>query len=424
MGHTPVAGLRQRLLFVHQSFPGQFKYLAPALKQRGFDVKALLHHSQPGAAPTAIYGIPVHTWTPQRGTTTQAHPWALDYETKLIRGQCVAELADRLRQQNWQPDLIIGHPGWGELLFLKQIWPLVPQLHFLEFFYQARGLDVGYDPEFSATSCWQDQARVQSKCAAALMSLEEMDAGLSPTRFQASTYPYWCQQKIHVIHDGIDTSLLRPNPTASLNLSGAHPIQLTARDTVLTFVNRNLEPYRGYHRFMRALPEIQRRCPDLVTVIVGGDGVSYGAAAPAGHTWKQIYLDKVAGDLDLQRVFFVGNLSYTKYQHLLQISCCHVYFTYPFVLGWSCLEALSTGCIVIGSDTEPVREVIEHNKNGLLVDFFDQDALIESVVDVVTHPQNFSQIRELARESVVAGYDLQSHCLPAQIELVDSLLAS
>lgn len=425
MSHSHVASPRQRLLFIHQNFPGQFKHLAPALKRQGFDIKALLYRKQEAAAPAAIHGIPVHTWTPKRGTTAEAHPWALDYETKMIRGQCVAELADRLRQQEWNPDLIIGHPGWGELLFLKQIWPMVPQLHFLEFFYQARGLDVGFDPEFSTTSRWEDQARVQSKCAAALMSLEEMDAGLSPTRFQAGTYPQWCQNRIHVIHDGIDTNHLKPDPTASLSLStSSQQIQLTAQDPVLTFVNRNLEPYRGYHRFMRALPEIQKRCPDLITIIVGGDGVSYGAAASSGLTWKQIYLDEVAERLQLDRVFFVGNTCYKDYQQLLQISSCHVYFTYPFVLGWSCLEAMSIGCVVIGSDTEPVREVIQHNKNGLLVNFFDQDALIRAVTDVIASPERFEKIREQARASVVADYDLNKHCLPSQMELVDSLITS
>jgi len=336
----------------------------------------------------------------------------------------VAEHGDGLRQQGWQPDLIIGHPGWGELLFLKQIWPDVPQLHFLEFFYHATGFDVGFDAEFSVASSWQDQACVHSKSAAALLGLGEMDAGLSPTRFQASSYPNWCQDRIHVIHDGIDTTLLRPDPTASLGLSGLCQIQLSAKDPVLTFVNRNLEPYRGYHRLIRALPEIQRRCPDLVTVIVGGDGVSYGSAAPTGRTWKQIYLDEVAFDLDLARIFFVGNISYDVYRRLLQISRCHVYFTYPFVLGWSCLEALSTGCVVVGSDTAPVREVIEHGDNGLLVDFFDQDALIASVVDVINNPFSYAQLRDRARTSVVESFDLQTHCLPAQLRLVDALLTA
>ncbi|WP_010312813.1 glycosyltransferase [Synechococcus sp. CB0205] len=424
MAATSPSALTQRLLFIHQNFPGQFKHLAPALQRLGYDVRALYHHSASSAPFRTISGIPVESWSPQRGTTLQAHPWAHDYETKLIRAHCVAEQAERLRNQGWTPDLIIGHPGWGELLFLKQIWPDVPQLHFLEFFYRAQGLDVGFDPEFSALSKWQEQARVHSKSAAALMGLEEMAAGLSPTHFQAQTYPQWCQQRIRVIHDGIDTALLSPDPQASLSLSGIRRITLTHDQPVLTFVNRNLEPYRGYHRLMRSLPEIQRLCPNLITVIVGGDGVSYGAAAPEGKTWKSIFLDEVATELDLDRLFFVGNTSYDVYRRLLQVSSCHVYYTYPFVLGWSCLEALSTGCVVVGSDTEPVREVIEHENNGLLVDFFDQDRLTSSVVSVIQSPERFASMRHRARASVVSGYDLKTHCLPAQIELVKSLFDS
>jgi glycosyltransferase involved in cell wall biosynthesis len=417
---NPPPGLQRKILFIHQNFPGQFKHLAPALQRQGYDVKALCQQSQQSSA--AVAGIPLQTWAPQRGTTTAAHPWAHDYETKLIRGECVAQQAERLQQQGWQPDLIIGHPGWGELLFLRQIWPQTPQLHFLEFFYRASGLDVGFDPEFSAQNRWTDQARVHSKSAAALLGLEEMSAGLSPTHFQASTYPAWSQDRISVIHDGIDTSLMQPNPAASLELSGSKTLKLTAADQVLTFVNRNLEPYRGYHRFMRALPEIQRHCPDLLTLIVGGEGVSYGAAPPGNGSWKQIYLEEVAEQLDQDRVFFVGNTPYDVYRSLLQISSCHVYFTYPFVLGWSCLEAMAAECLVVGSDTAPVREVIQHDQNGLLVDFFDQDALVRSVVAAIHHPERYRGLRQNARRSVIEHYDLDRHCLPGQQQLVDSLL--
>jgi len=413
-------GVQQKILFIHQNFPGQFKHLAPALQRQGYEVKALCLQSQQTSAAAA--GIPLQTWTPQRGTTTTAHPWAHDYETKLIRGECVAEQAERLQKQGWQPDLIIGHPGWGEMLFLSQIWPQIPQLHFLEFFYRASGFDVGFDPEFSAQNNWTDQARVHSKSAAALLGLNEMAAGLSPTRFQASTYPAWCQDRISVIHDGIDTSLIKPNPAASLDLSGSKTLRLNGADSVLTFVNRNLEPYRGYHRFMRALPEIQRHCPNLVTLIVGGEGVSYGAAAPQNCSWKQIYFEEVAGQLNHERVFFLGNVSYGVYRSLLQISSCHVYFTYPFVLGWSCLEAMAAECLVVGSDTLPVREAIQHGHNGLLVDFFDQDALVSAVVGAIQHPEKHRSLRQNARRSVIERYDLINHCLPAQQQLVRGLL--
>jgi glycosyltransferase involved in cell wall biosynthesis len=225
-----------------------------------------------------------------------------------------------------------------------------------------------------------------------------------------------------VIHDGINTSQVVPNPGAQLRLGRQGPI-IRNGDPVLTFVNRNLEPYRGYHRFMRALPSIQQRCPNAITVIVGDHGVSYGAAAPDGKSWKDLILQEVNHDLDLSRVFFTGKMPYADYLTLLQVSACHVYFTYPFVLGWSCLEAMAAGALVVGSATPPVQEVISNGENGLLVDFFDQQALVETVSQVLNNPENFTQIRQAARISVVNRFDLETICLPKQIQLIDRLLS-
>jgi glycosyltransferase involved in cell wall biosynthesis len=289
----------------------------------------------------------------------------------------------------------------------------------LEFFYRSTGLDVGFDPEFPLEN-WQAAARVTAKSGPSLLSLENMTAGLSPTHFQASTYPAWARDHITMIHDGINTGQVTPNPGARLRLGGQGP-EIRHGDQVLTFVNRNLEPYRGYHRFLRALPEIQQECPNAITVIVGGSGVSYGAAAPEGKTWKDIFLQEVKDKLDLSRVVFTGNLPYGDYLALLQVSACHVYFTYPFVLGWSCLEAMASGALVVGSATPPVQEVIRDGENGLLVDFFDQQALVETVAQALNNPDRFTQIRQAARISVVECFDLETVCLPKQ--LIDRLLS-
>jgi glycosyltransferase involved in cell wall biosynthesis len=172
---------------------------------------------------------------------------------------------------------------------------------------------------------------------------------------------------------------------------------------------------------MRALPEILRCRPGAVAVIVGGDEVSYGALPPAGKTWKQIYLDEVKDRLDMKRVFFTGRISYADYLRVLQVSACHVYFTYPFVLGWSCIEALSAGCVVVGSATPPVREVIEHRKNGLLVDFFDRIALEQTVIETLENPSSTAHLRTEARRTVEQRYDLTNQCLPRQLELIRDL---
>lgn len=399
------------LLFVHQNFPGQFKHLAPALAAAGHRVKALAIDG-PG-----LPGIEVHRYKPARGTSRQIHPWAAEFETKVIRGEACAAAAQQMNAQGFVPDMIVANPGWGESLFLKDVWPNARLLALLEFYYAARGLDFDFDPEFFRRDLARD-ARLRTKNTHLLLTLEEMDWGICPTHFQLSTVPRTYHDRISVIFDGIDTNAVRLEPAATVTVNGR---TLRAGDEIITFVNRNLEPYRGYHIFMRALPEILRRRPNAVALIVGGDEVSYGAAAPAGKTWKQIFLDEVKDRLDLSRVLFPGRIPYANFLKVLQVSACHVYLTYPFVLGWSCIESMSAGCLVVGSRTAPVQEVIEHEKNGLLVDFFDAAALTDAVVDCLARPEHYAPLRAAARKTAVERYDLATICLPQQMALVERL---
>jgi len=399
------------LLFVHQNFPGQFKHLAPHFTHAGHAVKALAIDG------SGLPGIETHRYKPGRATSREAHPWAQEFETKVIRGEACAAAASQLKAAGFTPEVIVANPGWGESLFLKDVWPRAKMLALIEFYYAARGLDFDFDPEFFRGDLARN-ARLRAKNAHLLMALQDMDWGVSPTEFQRSTVPPAYGDKISVVFDGIDTNVVRPDAGAAVTVNGR---ALRAGDEVLTFVNRNLEPYRGYHVFMRALPEILRRRPNAVALIVGGDGVSYGAAAPEGKTWKQIFFDEVKGRLDASRVFFPGRLPYADYLKVLQVSACHVYLTYPFVLGWSCIEALAAGCLVVGSRTPPVEEAIEHDTNGLLVDFFDTAALAETVVDALAQRQRYAPLRAQARASAVARYDLATVCLPRQVQLVERL---
>lgn len=402
------------VLFVHQNFPGQFKHLAPALAAMGHAVEAMAIDG-PG-----LPGIELHRYKPARGTSREIHPWAAEFETKVIRGEACAAAALRLKEQGYAPDLIVANPGWGESLFLKDVWPQARLLALLEFYYAARGLDYDFDAEFFREDAAR-AARLRTKNAHILLALEAMDWGVCPTQFQMSTLPRTYHDRISVIFDGIDTGMVCPDAGATVTIDGQ---TLRAGDEVLTFVNRNLEPYRGYHVFMRALPEILRRRPNARVLIVGGDEVSYGAAAPAGKTWKQIFLDEASERLDLARVSFLGRIPYASYLKVLQVSRCHVYLTYPFVLGWSCIEAMSAGCLVVGSRTPPVEEVIEHGKNGLLVDFFDVAGLAETVADALAQPGHYVPLRGAAREAAIARYDLKSICLPQQIQLIERLVGS
>jgi glycosyltransferase involved in cell wall biosynthesis len=356
-------------------------------------------------------------YKPARNTSRDIHPWAQEFETKVIRGEACAAAAMRLKAEGFDPDVIIANPGWGESLFLKDVWPAARILALIEFFYAARGLDFDFDPEFHRDEIARD-AKLRAKNAHMLMALADMDQGLAPTHFQRSVIPEPFRERVTVIFDGIDTAVVRPDPGASVTIGGR---TVRAGEEVVTFVNRNLEPYRGYHVFMRALPEILRRRPNAVTLIVGGDGVSYGAAAPQGRSWKQIFFDEVKARLDTDRVFFLGRLPYSDYLKVLQVSACHVYLTYPFVLGWSCIEALSAGALVVGSATAPVEEVIAHEKNGLLVDFFDAEALAQRVVDCLAQPARYAPLRAAARETALARYDLASICLPQQVRLIEDL---
>lgn len=396
------------ILFIHQNFSGQFKSLAPALVQSGHRVRALTING--AGAP----GVETIRYSPRRGTTPNIHAWASDFETKIIRGEACAAEASRLKAEGYRPDVIVGHPGWGEMLFLRDIWPTTPQLHFLEFYY-ASNSDVGFDPEFADPN-WRSQARVRAKNASGLLNLEQMDAAYSPTNWQRSSYPAFAQSRINVIHDGIDTDMMVPKSGLSLTLSSGR--ELRSGMKLVTFVNRNLEPYRGYHVFMRALANMQRMVPDAFFVVVGGDGVSYGAKAPDGQSWKHIFLDEVRERVDLARVAFVGSIPYDVFQCLMQMSAAHVYLTYPFVLSWSMLEAMACGAPVIGSATPPVQEVIEHGRNGLLVDFFDRQGLAETVANVLNNPHQYVDMRLQARQTILDKYDLNRVCLPRQMDLI------
>lgn len=418
-----------KLLFIHQNFPGQFKHLAPALAQQGPQVVAMT--LQKVTAPV-WQGVRLVPYAVNRGTTPGVHPWLADFETKTIRGEACLRAAMQLRGQGFRPDGIIAHPGWGESLFLKDIWPQARLGIYCEFYYHPHGADVGFDPEFPGADPVLEAARLRLKNLNNMLHFQVADAGLSPTRWQANTFPEPFRQRITVVHDGIDTQALAPNPHAALTLSnqaGRH-MTLTRADEIITFVNRNLEPYRGFHIFMRALPEVLRRRPRAHVLIVGGNDVSYGARPDPQRyggltTWRDIFTAEVRpriSDADWQRVHFLGHIPYPHFVALLQVSTVHVYWTYPFVLSWSLLEAMSVGCAVVASDTAPVQEAIRQGETGLLVDFFDIAGLIDAVCRLLDDPAERRRLGERARAHAQAHYDLRRVCLPRQMAWVQELL--
>lgn len=401
-----------KILFVHQNFPGQFLHLAPEMQKRGHDCLALTDAANNRA--TAIQVLKYRHSSP--APDPAACRLGRNYTQMSDRGVTVARAALQMREKGYVPDVIFGHSGWGETLFLKEVWPEAKLIVYAEFYYKGRGADVGFDPEFDKPSF--DQVMIaQGRTAHLGQALIHADAGLSPTLWQASTYPPTLRDRITVIFDGVDTDLVRPDPSASLTLPNGRVLR--AGDEVLTFVNRNLEPYRGYHTFIRALPRVLADRPEAQVVIVGGDDVSYGRAAPEGRTWKDIFLSEVEGRLDLSRVHFMGKVPYPTFVSMMQVSRVHAYLTYPFVLSWSMLEAMSAGCCVIGSDTAPVRELIQDGVNGRLVDFFDVEGWSKMLIKGLGRPDRFDDLRQAARRTIVENYDLRGVCLPRMVEFVE-----
>jgi glycosyltransferase involved in cell wall biosynthesis len=403
-----------KLLFVHQNFPGQFLHLAPEMQRLGHDVRAI---TDAGNKHTADVPLLHYTFKPEP-VDPKATRLGRNFTTMSDRAIRVARFAQRLRAEGYVPDVIYGHSGWGETLFLKEVWPEAKLLVFAEFYYRGTGADSGFDPEFQPVGF--DQVMIaQARAAHMAQSLIHADRGISPTEWQASTHPPLLRRQIEVIFDGVDCDRLNPNPDARFTLPDGRVLK--RGDEVLTFVNRNLEPYRGYHIFMRALPDVLAARPEAQVVIVGGDEVSYGQPPKAGGKWKDILLDEVKDRLDLSRVHFTGRLPYDRLVDLMHVSRVHAYLTYPFVLSWSMVETLAAGTLVVASDTAPVTELIRDGVNGRLVDFFDVPAWVAALTDALARPEAYLQLRENARVMAQDRYDLRSVCLPKQIDLLTRL---
>ena len=404
---------RHKYLFIHQNFPGQFKHLAPALAARGHEVVGL------GMCEPAV-ATPGVRYLRHAVEAAAAHhpvpPQLKDLQSKVLRGESAAAAMQALKDEGYAPDVVFVHPGWGEALFVKDVFPKAKLLVYAEYYYELEGGDSFFDPEFSRPNAAAVQ-RLRLRNTHLLHAMSVADGALSPTTFQRDRHPAWFRERISVIHDGIDTDRFRPDAGASVQLRSAG-LTLRADDEVVVFVARQLEPYRGYHIFMRALPELLKRRPNARVVIVGGDGVSYGAAPPKGKTWKQIFRDEVAGGIDAGRVHFVGKVPHAVLTQLMQVAAVYTYLTYPFVLSWSLMEAMSCGCLIVASDTAPVREVIAHGRNGLLVDFFDHQALAAAVADALERRAERQHLRDAARQTIVERYDLRRRCLPALLDFV------
>ena len=399
-----------RVLFVHQNCPGQFKHLAPHIAADSGNEVVFI--TQPGKPD--LPNVRKIEYKPAREPAASGHRYLRSTEEGVLNGQAVARVAVTLNKEGFKPDIMVAHVGWGEALYLKEVWPGARLLGYFEWYYRPRGSDVGFlerKPPGIDTAC-----RIQTRNGLHLMNLELMDWGISPTRWQWQQHPAPYRSRISVIHDGLDTERVKPDPAATGTLKQG--LRLKAGDEIITYVARNLEPYRGFPSFMRAADIILKRRPKAQILVVGADGVSYGAKPDGGKCYREQLLEEVG--LDSERIHFLGRVKYGIFLRVLQLSAAHIYLTVPFVLSWSMLEAMAAGCLVIGSRTPPVEEVIRDGHNGLLVDFFSPEQVADAVDRVLEHPDRMAGMRRQARQTVLQRYALQS-CLQQQANLIERL---
>ncbi|MCB1759948.1 MAG: glycosyltransferase family 4 protein [Gammaproteobacteria bacterium] len=398
------------LLFVHQNSPGQFKHLAPHLAS--LPGNQVVFITRPGKPD--LPGIHKIEYVPRRNPSERTHRYLRLVEEGVLNGQAVARAAVRLSKEGFAPDVIVAHMGWGEALYLKKIWPRARLLGYFEWYYRSHGSDVGFleqTPPSLDIACG-----IETRNGLHLLGLQMMDWGISPTKWQWQQHPEVYLRRISVIHDGVDTDRVKPDSEVTGSLQNG--LRFKAGDELVTYVARNLEPYRGFHVFMRAAEIILKRRPNTHILVIGADGVSYGQKPKNGSSHREVMLDEV--DLDLERVHFLGRVDYDLFLRVLQLSAAHVYLSVPFVLSWSMLEAMSAGCLVIGSRTPPVQEVISDGSNGLLVDFFSPREVADAVDRALDHPDRMAALRAAARRTVEQRYALKS-CLTKQVELVGYL---
>lgn len=398
-----------KILFMHQTMPAQFKHLAAHLASRPeHEVTFLSRLGMDKADNIRCVKYKLE------GKAPPTHRYLANFHDGMRFGYAAARAALDLRREGYRPDVIVAHPGWGDTFYIKDVFPKAPLLSYFEFYYHPTGADTFFD--LRETPSAFDRQRIFTKNAVNLMSLDHADWGLTPTAWQWRLFPPQLRHRISIIHDGIDTDTLAPNPEAQFTLPNGRV--LTRADEVVTHVERNLEPYRGFPSFMRAAALIAARRPNCQILVAGGEAQGYGRPPPKGTTYRKMMQEEVK--IDPERIHFLGRIPYPQYIKLLQISTAHVYLTLPFVLSWSMLEAMSAGCLVVGSNTPPVAEVIEDGVNGLLAEFSSPEEIAERIETALAEREAMGEIRARARQTIVERYSLR-RCLPLQLQLINIL---
>jgi glycosyltransferase involved in cell wall biosynthesis len=396
-----------RLLLVHQNFPGQFRDLAPALCDRGHELKAIgcSHRPTDPRIEVLRYSHGNQERSGIHGLTAEVDDW-------IRRAEQAAEAAMHLKQRGWAPDVMLAHPGWGEAMLLRQVFPASPLVVWPELWLQPEHLGYG-----AAPLSVQQMHYLRIKDWLVDGAMADAAAAVLPTHYQANTFPERWRDKIHVIHEGVPEPLLKVPRLASLTISDG--CTLGPGVPVVSFISRNLEPMRGFPEFMRALPELQRLQPSLQVLVVGGDEVSYSNAPGEGGSWRQVLLQELEGQLDLSRIHFLGRLPHDQLVKVYRRSNLHVYLSNAFVLSWSLLEVMACGTPVLAADNPMMRELIIPLQTGLL--WGPQQAPLHQVLsEAVSDCSNLEQLGQAGANLVSEQYGLE-RCVDSLESLCEGL---
>ncbi|WP_299204057.1 glycosyltransferase family 4 protein [uncultured Tateyamaria sp.] len=405
-----------KFLFVHQNMPGQYRELIQWLAAQGGHQIVFLTQRQ--KAPQ-FEGVQTVVYKSHHQAKEDAYGLSRTWENASGNGFGAVIALRQLVDKGFTPDIVIGHVGWGEMSFFREVLPDTPMIGFFEYYYSAHGGPVGFDPESPVSE--HAPFIMHGHNVVPQVNLNVVDVAHSPTNWQRDRFPKHFHDKMYVCHDGIRTDKLKPNKKAKVSL-GRIGRPLTAKDEIVTFMSRNLETTRGYHQFMRAVPKIQRARPNARILVIGGNDASYGSKNKHPGGLRGQMEAEVGHLIDWDRLHFLGQVPYESYQSIIQISACHIYLSMPFVLSWSLLECMSMEATIVASDVAPVREAVEHGKTGLLVDFFDPDAIAAQVADVLEKPRDYAHLGSAARQHVIDTYDFETICLPEHIRQINALV--
>jgi len=404
-----------RILISHCSYPSQFRRLAPALAAQGHELAFLHHHSEWHAPKPEGFRL-CRYQVARSGEQAAGHPYLRRFEDAVAEGQAAYRAARQLAEEGFEPNLIISHAGFGGGLYLGDAFPKAKRISLFEWYYNAFGSDVEFLQKGEVDA--DRQLRLRTWNAHLLMELADCDAAVVPTAWQRDQFPEALRQQLTLVHEGVDLPTLR-----KLRIDPPPPPPWLPQGDgveVVSYVSRGFEAYRGFPQAMQGLAHLQRCRPSVHVLIAGSDAVCYGAGREDGRSWAD-WARQEAG-LDLERTHWLGALQTADYLALLAHTQAHLYLTVPFVLSWSLIEAMAVGCPLVASDTAPVQELIRNGEEGLLVPFWDPEAIAQGLQRLLDHPVFASQLGKAARKAA-KGYSAERGLAGWQ-QLIASLDAS